>query len=167
MPIEQLIGGGGTILILVITFQECILSKILNYWRRDVASAVKVEADKLLRQDYFRIKEKFGSEQYTEYRTKRLRYFSQIIGYSEVIFFAGLVVILMAHDMNLIKGGDYFLKIFGGWLAIKTVSNYDQWSHVIAGKAYFYISIFGTFLNIIFAIFIGYLFFDSFRLLLL
>ena len=106
------------------------------------------------------IKAKFGSERFTEYRTKRLGYITHIVGVAEILFFGILVVLLIKNNETLLVSGGYFLRVFGSLLAIKTAINYDQWSHPIAGKAYLYISIIGTFVNIIFAIFLGFAFME-------
>ena len=142
----------------ILFIQEYFLPRLLKKMRNNVNQAVREKIKKIPKPEADKIKERFGSELYTEYRTRKLGYFSQIIGYSEIIFFGGLIVILISNEMTLIKGGDYFFKVFGGWLAVKTVSNYDQWSHIIAGKAYFYITIFGTLINIGFAVLMGVFF---------
>lgn len=102
-----------------------------------------------------------GSEKYIEYRTRELGYITRIVGWLEIIFFAGLVYFILKYT-NISSSLDRvnsFFTIFGGWIFIKTIVNYDQWSHKRAGKAYFYISLFGTFLNILLAVAIGILFF--------
>lgn len=87
-----------------------------------------------------KIREKFGSEEYIEYRTRKLGFITKIVGSLEIVFFTTFAYVTN-EPMS-------FLAALGVWLGIKTAVNYGQWNHIIAGKAYFYTSLIGTLLNI-------------------
>src|SRR6185295_210731 len=97
--------------------------------------------DEEKRQRINEIKYGGGSEMYIEYRTRKLGYITHIVGWLEIIFFATFIFSLFKEGVDIEKV-NLFFTIFGGWLFIKTLVNYDQWSHKRVGKAYFYISLF-------------------------
>src|SRR5581483_9867789 len=126
----------------IVINQGFLVDWFLEFFRHKIEKAIEEKLKDIKNKEgddkVEKIKEKFGSEQYITYRTEKLGFITTIIGILEIIFFTAIIYFK----------SDIFLPTFGGWLGIKTAVNYDQWSHPIAGKAYFYTSILGTLINI-------------------
>lgn len=97
----------------------------------------------------------FGSEQFIKEREERFGYLTAIPGHIEFAFFGILTILLFQNQLSILEAGRYFFEFFGGWLAIKTVVSYDQWSHKIAGKAYYFVSLLAVFFNVFFSFLFG------------
>jgi len=156
-------------------WQKSWLPWIIKKFREGIESAIeemreedikKIDSDTKLGYDdrktlkkEIRKEKYFGSEGGVDYRIRRLNYITKMVGWAEIIFFAPLLFFILKDNSGNLEKANFFFTILGGWIAIKTIVSYDQWSHKRAGKAYFYISLFGTFFNIIFAISIGIFYF--------
>lgn len=152
----------------ILTFGVFVLASqfgipaVLRRWRKDVEKFIEDNLKKLRDEKYKYLADiektvGVGSGKFIFERADRLGYLTRIVGVGELLFFATLTVLLLKNNLTVVGGGDIFFKFFGGWLAIKTLTNYDQWSHVIAGKAYLYISLFGTFMSIFLSFLLGYI----------
>lgn len=84
-------------------------------------------------------------------------YITKIVSLTEFIFFITLTVWFQYDNKISSEEVDKFLKYFAGWLAIKTIPNYHLWSHKEVGKSYFYRSLFGTVISIMFSIIAGFM----------
>jgi|SRR3989344_3415205 len=133
------------LIILIFCFlnQYLILDEFLYFFRTKIEKAKDDKMKEIEKDDpdlAKRIKEqRFGSEVYIKWRAKELGFITKTIGVIEIFFFTFLFY--LTEPMN-------FLAALGVWIGIKTAVDYDQWSHPIVGKAYFYTSLLGTFLNI-------------------
>lgn len=88
-------------------------------------------------------------------KKKELGFITITVGIFEILGFGFLTVLLLGKYIY----AEVFIALFkyiGGWIAIKALGNYGQWSGAILGRACFYIFIIGTFLNIISAILLGF-----------
>lgn len=111
---------------------------------------------KTKRKDWWRwIDLEIGSEKLIEDRGDVFGHITSAIGHLEFAFFGIVTFLLFRYEVVILNGVEYFFTFFGGWLAIKTVVSYDQWSHKIVGKTYFYLTFLGTLFNIFFATFFG------------
>lgn len=96
---------------------------------------------------------------FIEDKKKHVGFITKIIGYIELVAFAGLMFLLFRlYNYNIQEVLIVSVKFIGGWLAIKTIGNYQQWSGGIFGRAYFYIFFIGSIMNIMLGIIIGYVF---------
>lgn len=92
-----------------------------------------------------------------EKRSQSLGYITKITVATELLFFilAAILIFLTAPSSFEI------IKTFGvltvGWLGIKTLSSHPIWSNIMAGKAYYHISLIGSLLNIITGFVVGWL----------
>jgi|GEM_PF-3511389 hypothetical protein len=77
----------------------------------------------------------------------------------EFLFFAGITfcrIQLFDHNNSLVVSKDIAFLV-AAWLGIKIVGSYQQWSSVVLGRAYYYIFLIGSWVNIGVAIFTGWL----------
>lgn len=94
-------------------------------------------------------------------REKRegLGFITRLIGWFEIVLFAGLLVLILQFPSNISSPVDV-VKILGGafagWLAIKVVGSYGQWSGPVFGRATFYLFLIGSIANFVGAILIGF-----------
>lgn len=95
------------------------------------------------------------SAESVETRSKELGYIVKIVACIEYLFFGALSFWFFRDGQITDSEIGSFFTFFAGWLAIKMIPSYQLWSHEIVGKAYFYRSLFGTIISIVFAIFFG------------
>jgi small-conductance mechanosensitive channel len=90
-------------------------------------------------------------------KKEKLGFITKIIGVIEIALFAFLVILLIKKYNNQFSNGLIFdyVKLFGGWIAIKTLGNYGQWSGAVLGRACFYVFLLGTLLNVFFGLLLG------------
>jgi len=92
-----------------------------------------------------------------EEKKKSLSFITIIIGIIEFIIFCLISIFIILKNLNnFLDMPVPFVQVLGGWLAIKTIGNYNQWSSPILGRAYFYTFFIGTMVNIIFATILGF-----------
>ena len=132
------------ILLFLFLNQNLLLPFSMSWFRERIQSAVtkrllEIEKEEDGIEKAKKVREKLGSEEYTEYRTRELGFITKTIGLLEVVFFTTFAYL----DPSI-----SFLAVLGVWLGIKTATSYGQWDHPIAGKAYFYTSLIGTLINI-------------------
>ena len=157
---------------IVFIWQHFLLPWIVEFFRDSVKRASEKMKEKDIefikesdfneeekRQKINEIRYEGGSEIHTKYRKRKLGFITQIVGWSEIIFFVVLIFFLLGDSSLKIEKLSLFFQILGGWIFVKTIVHYDQWAKKREGKAYFYISLFGTFLNIIFGVGIAILLF--------
>ncbi|MCL5960387.1 MAG: hypothetical protein M1358_13950 [Chloroflexi bacterium] len=90
-------------------------------------------------------------------KRKDLGFITTVIGVGEAVVF-GSFTLLLAHKYR----ADFFIEIttllqsIVLWVGVKTLGNYGQWSGAVLGRACFYTFLVGTFINIVFAILLGF-----------
>ena len=95
-------------------------------------------------------------------RTKGLNWLTSLIAFLEAVVFGVITFLLFRENLNdakLLDAFKTFGSFLGGWLAIKVLSSHQAWSDAFAGKAYYYISLLGTILNILLGSLAGYTFY--------
>jgi len=93
-------------------------------------------------------------------KREKLGFITKTVGVAEFTVFSFLTILLIQnYQTDILEGIKIFSTFIGSWLAIKTLGNYQQWSGPILGRACFYTFIIGTFINIIFAILLGFILF--------
>lgn len=96
-------------------------------------------------------------------RAKGLNWITTFIALVEAVVFSVITYLLFRNgfntDVQLLAGLKVFGSFLGGWLAIKILSSHQAWSDAFAGKAYYYISLLGTILNIFIGSLAGYIFY--------
>ena len=93
-----------------------------------------------------------------------LSFLTIIIGYLEIFIFFIFTFILLQH--NFILSNLDTIKIIGiitsGWIGLKILGNYQQWSNPVFGRALFYNFFISSLVNIAGGIIFGYIFFKFF-----
>ena len=93
-----------------------------------------------------------------------LSFLTIIIGYLEIFIFFIFTFILLQH--NFILSNLDTIKIIGiitsGWIGLKILGNYQQWSNPVFGRALFYNFFISSLVNITGGIIFGYIFFKFF-----
>jgi len=90
-------------------------------------------------------------------KRKKLWIFASLIGAFETVFFITVTVITLAVFVS-----DPFIalsvlvKFVAGWIAMKTIGNYQQWAGAVFGRIYYYIFIIGSLVNATIAVIAGY-----------
>ena len=86
---------------------------------------------------------------------KNMSFLTKIISYMEsVIIFTATIYIFSDLYITLEKTM-HLLAIVAGWLTIKTIGSFGQWSDKYLGRTNFYLFLIGTAMNIILSIIIG------------
>lgn len=86
-----------------------------------------------------------------------LGFITNIIGLIEMIIFSGFTILLTQHySNNFFEIIIALVKVSGGWLALKIFGSYHQWSGAVLGRAYFYVFLMGSIINIFFSVIMGY-----------
>lgn len=83
-----------------------------------------------------------------ESRFSSLSFLTKITSIIELIIFSALILVLLYSGESLLVGVKVFGAFLGGWIGIKTLVNQVAWSDPYVGKGYYYISLFGTLINI-------------------
>ena len=135
-------------LIVIIFIQEIIISKFTCSLNKKIFSMVDdlksiTEAEHLKIEDLKLVR-------------KRLRYITKIISYFETVFIM-VVSLLFFKNKGLVEAVMPILTVVAGWMAIKIIGNYSQWSDYTIGRASYYVFLIGSFLNIFIAILCGFL----------
>jgi len=93
-----------------------------------------------------------------------LGFLTKIIGYLEIFIFFILTFLLLQH--NFVLSNLDTIKIIGivisGWIGLKILGNYQQWSSPVFGRALFYNFFISSLVNITGGIIFGYIFFKFF-----
>lgn len=97
-------------------------------------------------------------------RAKELNWITALISLLEATVFGAVTFLLFRDNFfrvnsELLDAFKVFGSFLGGWLAIKVLSTHQAWSDAFAGKAYYYISLLGTILNILLGSIAGYIFY--------
>lgn len=97
-------------------------------------------------------------------RAKELNWITMLISLLEATVFSAVTFLLFRENFfkvnpELLDAFKVFGSFLGGWLAIKVLSTHQAWSDAFAGKAYYYISLLGTILNILLGSIAGYIFY--------
>lgn len=97
-------------------------------------------------------------------RAKELNWITALMSLLEAAIFGAVTFLLFRNSFfrvnsELLDAFKVFGSFLGGWLAIKVLSTHQAWSDAFAGKAYYYISLLGTILNISLGSIAGYIFY--------
>ncbi len=88
-------------------------------------------------------------------RSSELRWFTKAVSLIELSVFANLTLLLFYQAANLLDGVKILGAFLAAWLGIKTLISHHAWPDPFVGKAYYYISLFGTLLNVAAGFFLG------------
>jgi|GEM_PF-3086078 len=82
-------------------------------------------------------------------KKEKIGYIMKLIAHVEaIIFFSlGFCLIRRGHILSM-SSASILLALIAGWMAIKIVGNYSQWSGAIFGRATYYLFLLGSFANI-------------------
>lgn len=95
-----------------------------------------------------------------EEKRKKLGFITIIVSLIEMAFFMLLTIFFLNHyGFKFFEIVPEFSKFLVGWIAIKVIGNYGQWSGPILGRATYYTFLIGTFLNIMLATFLAFMLF--------
>jgi hypothetical protein len=140
---------------------QLVASKVVGKFSNKILETAEDLKIKNLENEKYKeaLDKEFSSLGDIEDKKKRLGFITIIIGVGEVIIFSLLTLFLIKNSLDFLGGAKYFFSFLGGWLAIKTLGNYQQWAGPIFGRACFYTFFIGTFLNILFSVVLGFLLF--------
>lgn len=79
---------------------------------------------------------------------------TKIIGIFENAFFATLMILALSYPQLDFKD---VVLITGGWIGLKVVGNYENWSDSVIGRSAFYIFLIGSLFNIMCSFLLGLL----------
>lgn len=90
-------------------------------------------------------------------KKRELNFITTIIGAAEILIFAGLtILVIKTPNLDILEGVNEVGKFSGAWIALKIIGGYRPWTGAVFGRAYFYVFLIGSILNIMFAIIIGW-----------
>jgi len=149
--------------VLALLISQLFVRNLLGWFNRQVEKstpALKEVADRIKAEgantDGFR--SELASIYLVNYKRKRLWMFASIIGAFETIFFISATLIsLTIFYPDPFETLVIMVKFVAGWIAMKTIGNYQQWAGAVFGRIFFYIFIIGSLINTTLAIIAGYI----------
>lgn len=154
------------ILLLAVAGMQCLVRKFINWLNGQIDKADGHIRNSLsIEQGIKELKERNSnlSDFYQEStnlflikkKKEKLNFITTIIGVIEIALFGGLAFILVQKNYSFYEIFNTLTTFAGGWIALKVIGNYQQWSGAVFGRACFYIFFMGTIFNIVIAILIG------------
>jgi len=89
------------------------------------------------------------------YRSSRVQNLAKLIGSVELLIFGSISFYGVHRPDSVSEYVRRLLPILAGWIAIKVIGNYSQWSGHILGRATYYIFLLGTLINIGWGLILG------------
>jgi len=88
-------------------------------------------------------------------RSSRVQELAKLIGSVELLIFGSISFYGVYKPDSASEYARRLLPILAGWIAIKVIGNYSQWSGHILGRATYYIFLLGTLINIGWGLILG------------
>lgn len=85
-------------------------------------------------------------------KRRSLGFITKIVGVIEFLIVFWITVLTVRGDAGFPNGITLIAATISGWLAIKVIGSYQQWSGPIWGRATFYVFLIGSILNFALAI---------------
>ena len=134
----------------LIVTQEMVVSKITKHLNRkvfDVGRTLKYNTDD--NKD-----NKKNLMNLADVR-ERLCFITKLISYFEAVLIMSLSYFIFLSDKPTVDAVMLILSAVAGWMAIKIIGNYSQWSDYAIGRSTYYVFLIGSILNILIAIIFG------------
>lgn len=149
--------------VLALVFSQLFVRSFLGWLNRQVEQSVpmlKEIADRVKNEgantDAF--KTEIATIQLVKQKRQKLWIFASLIGAIETFFFIVVTLItLIEFTPNPFEALSIIVKFVAGWIAMKTIGNYQQWAGAVFGRIYYYIFIVGSLLNIALAVTTGFI----------
>ncbi|MFH0792096.1 MAG: hypothetical protein V1905_02685 [bacterium] len=144
-------------------FSQWFVRSLLGWLNGQVEKSIpdlKITADKMKAEgaDTENFEEEIAGIYLVRHKRKQLWIFASIIGAMETVFFvSATLVTLIVFFPDPFEAMSTIIKFVAGWLAMKSIGSYRQWTGTVFGRIYYYIFIIGSLANTTLAITAGYI----------